>query len=939
MNQLHRFMKILAFALVIVCLGTASVAAQSDVRMQISGQETYVGMPVTLYIQVEGDSKAEAPEFPNIDGLDIRSSGMPSRNSSVTILNGRRSESQSVTYSFQFTPRREGQFEIPSIAIQTADGTRRTSPFRISATKSETGDLMFAEVAGQQEDLYVGQPIDLTLRVWLKPFRDKQHQLTMSAGDMWRMIGQNSQWGPFTETLEKMAADGKSLRGREVLRQDNEGVERSYYLYEIVATFYPKRAGQIEMEDVQVVAQYPTKLGQSRDPFASFFRDSPFSGRSPFGGMSPLGNGSPFGSMFEDDFFSGRASPFGRSLAVTATRPIVVTPEVAPINVVPIPDDGRPADYRGAVGLYEMITRVTPTNVKAGDPITLKIGIRGTGPMELVQAPPLAQIPSLAADFKVSDEPLAGVVQDDIKVFTTTIRPRREGIAQVPSVPFSFFNPELEEFVTVHSEPVAIEVSKAEKLALDAIVGSGGGQRSLSPGDRPVSSAPVLANLAGKQLLTNQTATPNFFLWFWIFLSPAIFLGTLLVARHRNRWFPKNETRATFRKIKRAKETRCVGTAILDLIANKCGRPTNLTRVEATNEISEQVDSQTLTELEGLLTSCETAAFSGDDSISLDQTKQQARSLAAKLSRIHLNSFGKPEVQRSRRRVRDLALASVFIFLVSISLWSASSSQANKTGIAISSASQTVALDETQKVILLDEANAEYQRGMTSKVTDAAEANAAFAKAANKYQLLVGSGVQNAGLFFNLGNAYLQSDSVGRAIANFERAKLLRPFDSRIHRNLEFANSLVDNSAADERVTAGVNIRFVLGGLSSLPSSVWLTPLSIGWVALCLACCIRLSRPKFRVRYLAVPAMVLVLAASSLIIWSGSQSKDSAMAVVVVEEVPVYQGSSEAFPQLPNTSMREGETVQVIQRRGDWLQIRSATGDQGWAKAEMLEQV
>ena len=105
MNQKHTYIKILTIALVFVCLGAASAIAQSDVRMQISGHETYVGMPVTLYIQLENDTASEGPEFPSIDGLDIRSSGTPSQNSSVTIINGRRSESRSVTYSFQFTPR------------------------------------------------------------------------------------------------------------------------------------------------------------------------------------------------------------------------------------------------------------------------------------------------------------------------------------------------------------------------------------------------------------------------------------------------------------------------------------------------------------------------------------------------------------------------------------------------------------------------------------------------------------------------------------------------------------------------------------------------------------------------------------------------------------------------------------------------------------------
>ena len=59
---------------------SAPSQAQSEVRMQISSQETYVGMPVTLQIQVE-DVEPRPPEFPDVDGLDIRSSGTPSRSS------------------------------------------------------------------------------------------------------------------------------------------------------------------------------------------------------------------------------------------------------------------------------------------------------------------------------------------------------------------------------------------------------------------------------------------------------------------------------------------------------------------------------------------------------------------------------------------------------------------------------------------------------------------------------------------------------------------------------------------------------------------------------------------------------------------------------------------------------------------------------------------
>ena len=207
MNHWHKYFGFLSIAVAFTCLGAAPAQAQSKVRMQISAQETYVGMPVTLNIKIEDGDSTSPPEFPEIDGLDIRSTGTPSRSSSVSIINGHRTESNSMTYSFQFTPRREGTFEIPPITVKTADGPRRSRPFRISATTSETGDLMFAEVAGQQEHLYVGQPIDLTLRIWLKPYQDKKHNVTISAADMWRMVAQHTQWG-------RVCGDAGKIGGR-----------------------------------------------------------------------------------------------------------------------------------------------------------------------------------------------------------------------------------------------------------------------------------------------------------------------------------------------------------------------------------------------------------------------------------------------------------------------------------------------------------------------------------------------------------------------------------------------------------------------------------------------------------------------------------------------------------------------------------------------------
>ncbi len=350
---------------------------------------------------------------------------------------------------------------------------------------------MFAEITGKEKQIYVGQALDLTLKIWLRPYRDAKHGITLSEGDMWKLVSDRTTWGLFDDRMHELADNDQRPVGKEVLRKDRDGVEHSYYLYQISATIYPKRPGKIDASSVKVVVQYPTAIGKARDPFGDFFRDMQMPGGQP--------------SMFDDD---AMFSPFASRLAIQSVRPIVAETHADAINVLPIPNAGRPADYRGAVGKYEIATMAKPTNVKAGDPIELSIGISGTGPMELVEAPPLADMSALTDDFKVPSEPLAGFVKGSQKLFTVSIRPRRADIKQIPSIPFSFFDPSTQKFVTVHSDPISIQVAPADTLALDAVVGHDKSAATANVDAKAAghaAGAPLLSIFTGDDLLTSES--------------------------------------------------------------------------------------------------------------------------------------------------------------------------------------------------------------------------------------------------------------------------------------------------------------------------------------------------------------------------------------------------------------------------------------------------
>lgn len=632
MNTAPRFNWATAFALLaFTALGAASADA-AHVRAMLSSREAYVGVPVTLQIEIDNARSHDPPEVPDIPGTDVTSAGAPRRSSQTTIINGKVDERSSVTYVWQITPRREGTFTIPALQVQVDGHSETTLPQRFVATKSETGDLLYVEVSGKHDKVYVGQPLELKLKIWIRPYHDAEFDLTLSEGNMWQMIAEQTNWGAFTERMHQLSEENNRPGGEEVLRADGSGQERSYYLYEIDATIYPKRPGQIDAGDVQIVVNYPTRLAKSRDPFASFFDDSDF----------PFGAGS---------LFSGRDfSAFNRNtLSIADARPLVAGATVDAVDVSPIPTAGRPADYRGAVGSYQIMTQAVPTTVKAGDPITLHIGVTGTGPMELVQAPPLASLPELTTDFKVPDEPLAGVVQDNAKLFTVSIRPRREGITQIPAIPLSFFDPAKEEFVTVHSDPIAIQVDKADTLALAAIVGgasSPGADAAQNSGQPNAAAALRLDNFTDGELLRNTQPFNIWSLAFPLLVPPFVFIAFVI---GRN-WHRLGSGFAKFRfaaagsackALDAAHSPSDISRTVLGYVARRVhSNPHTITRDEAVARLREQGVADAGERVDQLLTQCERRAYAGSDGIDDSTLINQAKDCIRWLSQQRLSHTG-----------------------------------------------------------------------------------------------------------------------------------------------------------------------------------------------------------------------------------------------------------------------------------------------------------
>jgi hypothetical protein len=542
-----------------LALAFSAVAAAQSVQFQFSQRETWVGSPAVLTITVRDGDQVADPVLPKVDGLSLQLQPGRSTMSSMQFVNGRMSKEDTTTLTVLITPLRAGVFTVPPISM-TVDGTNHASdPTTISSVPSTTGDLLKVEVTAEPTQAWVGQSVHAVLRIMVKPFRSPAHRVTLDEADMWRFIdGQRTQFGPFQSAMAELQQRGQRPMGHEELVGTT-----SYLVYEISTPFTAGAAGTPQFADVQIAWNYPTQLGENRGFFGQ------------------------------------------RELAVSATKPITALAETRDFVVRPLPEEGRPASFTGAIGEFTLDASAKPLRVGVGDPITLTLTVtdRGDGrALSHVQPPPL-DTPELARDFRMPTAPLAGTIAGRTKTFTQSLRPVRQGIDRIPGVEFSWFDPITGRYGSAQSAPIPITVVPSEHLSTQAVLG---GTATLpQPTQLQSVSEGLLANIEptlavvsdGRVGLLSMSSA-------LILLGPPVLCAGVLFAKRRREKLAGDESGRRIRGARRgARERLATGdpaAALAGFIADHANRPHGtLTRDEvreilrhagAPSELLNQVD-------------------------------------------------------------------------------------------------------------------------------------------------------------------------------------------------------------------------------------------------------------------------------------------------------------------------------------------------------------
>ena len=455
---------VLRLAFVVFLFGSQALySAPPEIVCSVSEEEIFLGESLTYQIDIQN---VETPSTPDLASLNeqftVEFLGDQSRNQSSTmIINGRFSQSSTLSHVYQYrlTPKLAGTLNIPQVTA-TMDGKKLTSnAMSVRILDIPKQDTVVAEIVPSPSKVYPTQSFVIKLRVLVQPIASSREEplkpLRRSPPSLqinWLKPQDGLETGEVSEWLQPMLAtnnvgftingvdaDSGSLfrtrlavfdlsKGRQK-RNGLTGTAIDYFVYELDRNFVAEKPGTYRFGPATVKGTFATGL-------------------------------------------SGRE--------YDATRIVAIAPAIS-IEVLEVPTP-RPNSFIGGIGNYVVSTSATPTKLRIGDPMTLTLQFtqgEKSGSLKLISAPDLTAVPEIAGQFDIVDKSPVGRIENNTKKFAFAMRPKRAGVS-IPALDLSTFDPISENFTSIRTDPIAMEVIEASTIGGGDLVGSIGSGKSVA---------------------------------------------------------------------------------------------------------------------------------------------------------------------------------------------------------------------------------------------------------------------------------------------------------------------------------------------------------------------------------------------------------------------------------------------------------------------------
>lgn len=798
------------------------------------------------------------------NGLECLYGPSTSEQSNIQFINGHTTSSSSVSVAYVLRARRSGTFTIPPARFHTGGMDLASTPIKIVAsggTHAAQGNGGNAYYEEEEEDESRKQQVSNGNELFIKVIANKTNVHEQEAVLLTYKVYTN---------VNLVQLDGKmpDLTGfhvQEIKLPQQKSFQTETYngrRYKCVTwsqyVMYPQITGKLQIPPITFHG-IVREENRDIDPFEAF------------------SNGAGYRESRRD-----------------------IKAQGVTINVSPLPT--KPANFSGGVGTFNISGQIDKKEVKAGEPVNLRIVIGGTGNLKLIKQPK-ADFPNSFDQYnpKFTDKTrlTASGIEGNV-VYDLLFVPRQEGNFTIPPVSFTYYDTKAGQYKTIKTQAFKLKVGKGDGTGSVSDFTEGEGDI------RPIKT--------GKAMLENNDDLFFASVAWWSILIAllAIMASLFFIFRKRSQTPPdhthtkrKNANKVATQRMQRANSLMQQGLsgeffdevlhALWEYIGDRLNMPAEqLNRDNISESLTNSgVDQDTIARFINAIDECEFERYApGDAKGNMSRTIEAAITAITQIE----------DAMEKKPKDKSDKLRKLFIAI-----------------LLLSATLQAMAVTKQM-------GDQEYQKGN-------------YSQAVKDYTELLQHGA-SSDIYYNLGNAYYRLDDIPHAILSYERALLLTPGDADVRFNLQMARA-----KTIDKITPQSELFFVTGwrALVNLMSvDAWATLSLFALILSIIFALIHFASSNTRRRkaglWLASTFFAVFLLAT-LFAWQQKHQLECHCAAIVMSCSAAVKKSPEASSP-DHFVIHEGTKV-FVQDRGisQWRLIRLEDGREGWIKTKQIEEI
>lgn len=423
--------------LILLIFSNVCVTLAQGVEFKASAPaQVIMGRPFQLTYSVNQRAKdLRAPEFTDFDYV---AGPYTSQSSSTSFVNGKRTSSFQLTYTYTLLATKEGTFTISPATIKV-DGEQYTSNgVRIAVlpadepahTNTNSQSHSAGSTTSQQSESQNISSENIFMRTLVSKTKVHEQEAILLTYKLYFAGVDVAQLTNNTRLPEFKGFLKQELEMSEIQTELEHYNGRNYQTATLYRTLlFPQRSGDIVIDPAQFEALLRV---QNRAQVRSIF----------------------------DDFFN----------SYTTVTKALHSPGVT-INVSALPA-GKPAGFSGGVGHFNISSSISSTELQANEAVTLTVTIQGAGNMKLLKTPAVdwpegfeVYDPKVTNNFNVTTSGVSGT-----KTIEYLAIPRAGGVYTIPAIQFAYYDTQADTYRSLATPEYTLNIARSANEEASAAV-------------------------------------------------------------------------------------------------------------------------------------------------------------------------------------------------------------------------------------------------------------------------------------------------------------------------------------------------------------------------------------------------------------------------------------------------------------------------------------